>query len=110
MACSRRLPLHLRRPSMARFPMAIMAACCLWTVPAVAGDDDRAGDGDQAAKAQQNGPQWRGPLGTGVAPDANPPIEWSESKNVRWKVELPGLGHSTRIVWDNGVFLSAAVP
>ena len=35
-----------------------------------------------------NWPQWRGPLGTGVAPNADPPIEWSETKNLRWKVPL----------------------
>ncbi|MFP6886287.1 MAG: hypothetical protein VB997_01950, partial [Opitutales bacterium] len=40
-------------------------------------------------------PQWRGPLATGEAPNANPPIEWSEEKNVRWKTSLPCEGHST---------------
>jgi outer membrane protein assembly factor BamB len=55
-------------------------------------------------------PQWRGPLGTGVAPHADPPVEWSEDRNVRWKIELPGSGHSTPIVWGDRVFLTAAVP
>jgi outer membrane protein assembly factor BamB len=55
-------------------------------------------------------PQWRGPLGTGVAPNANPPVEWSEDKNVRWKAALPGLGHSTPIVWRDRIFLTTAVP
>ncbi|MEM7350670.1 MAG: PQQ-binding-like beta-propeller repeat protein [Acidobacteriota bacterium] len=55
-------------------------------------------------------PQWRGPLATGVAPRADPPIVWSESKNVRWKVELPGKGHSTPIVWDDRIFLTSAIP
>lgn len=55
-------------------------------------------------------PQWRGPLGTGVAPNANPPIEWSETKNVRWKVALPGKGHSTPIVSGDRIFLTTAVP
>ena len=32
---------------------------------------------------ETNWPQWRGPLGTGEAPDADPPIEWSETNNVR---------------------------
>ena len=43
----------------------------------------------EAADANQNWPQWRGPLATGVGPLARPPIEWSETKNVRWKVEVP---------------------
>ena len=37
-------------------------------------------------------PQWRGPLATGVAPAANPPVEWSETEQVRWKVAIPGHG------------------
>ncbi len=55
-------------------------------------------------------PGWRGPLGTGIAPDANPPIEWSEQANVRWKTALPGLGHSTPVVANGVVYVTAAVP
>jgi len=55
-------------------------------------------------------PQWRGPLANGVAPDANPPVEWSEQKNIRWKIALPGKGHSSPIVFGDSVFLTAAVP
>lgn len=66
--------------------------------------------GCSANKAQQYWPQWRGPLGTGVAPNAQPPIEWSETKNIRWKTVLPGKGHSTPIVWGDRVFLTAAIP
>jgi outer membrane protein assembly factor BamB len=55
-------------------------------------------------------PQWRGPLATGVSPTANPPVEWSETKNVRWKVELPGKGHSTPIVFGETVFVQTAEP
>jgi outer membrane protein assembly factor BamB len=54
--------------------------------------------------------QWRGPLGTGVAPHANPPMEWSETKNIRWKIALPGTGHSTPIVWGDRVYVSSSVP
>ncbi|MGI9244502.1 MAG: PQQ-binding-like beta-propeller repeat protein [Verrucomicrobiales bacterium] len=55
-------------------------------------------------------PQWRGPLGTGAAPGARPPIEWSEENNVRWKTALPGLGHSTPVVAGNQIFLTVAEP
>ena len=55
-------------------------------------------------------PQWRGPLATGEAPRADPPVRWSERSNVRWKVELPGKGHSTPVVWGDGLFLTTAVP
>lgn len=54
--------------------------------------------------------QWRGPLATGVAPKANPPVEWSEKKNTRWKIPLPGKGHSSPIVFGDAVFVTAAVP
>ena len=55
-------------------------------------------------------PHWRGPSATGVAPQADPPITWSEKENVRWKVELPGQGHSTPVLWGERLFLTAAVP
>ena len=54
--------------------------------------------------------QWRGPLGTGVAPHTEPPVEWGEDKNVRWKVAIRGKGHSTPIVWGGRLFVTAAVP
>jgi outer membrane protein assembly factor BamB len=54
--------------------------------------------------------QWRGPLATGVSPTANPPVEWSETRNVRWKVEIPGRGSSSPVVWDDRVFVMTAVP
>ncbi|HUR47741.1 MAG TPA: PQQ-binding-like beta-propeller repeat protein [Candidatus Saccharimonadales bacterium] len=54
--------------------------------------------------------QWRGPLATGVAPIADPPVEWGETKNVRWKLPLPGKGHSSPIVWNDLVFLMSAEP
>lgn len=53
--------------------------------------------------------QWRGPLQTGVAPFGDPPLEWSETKNVRWKTDLPGKGHSTPIVWGDRILLTTAV-
>jgi outer membrane protein assembly factor BamB len=55
-------------------------------------------------------PQWRGPSGTGVASeDAAPPLEWSNTRNVRWKVAIPGRGHSTPIVSGDRIFLTAAI-
>jgi outer membrane protein assembly factor BamB len=62
------------------------------------------------AEAERFWPQWRGPLMTGVAPRATPPLEWSETKNVRWKVAIPGKGSSTPIVWGDRIFVLTAVP
>jgi outer membrane protein assembly factor BamB len=72
---------------------------------AVAAQDQRG-----AADTQQDWPQWRGPLGTGVAPTAQPPVTWSETENIRWKTALPGKGHSTPIVWGERLFLTTAIP
>ena len=63
-----------------------------------------------ADEARDFWPQWRGPLGTGESPTAEPPIEWSEEKNVRWKVALPGNGKATPIVWQDRVYVLTAVP
>jgi len=54
--------------------------------------------------------QWRGPLANGVGPEADPPVFWSETNNVRWKAALPGKGHSTPIVVRDRVFVTLAVP
>ena len=54
--------------------------------------------------------EWRGPLGTGVAPDAKPPVEWSSTKNIRWKIALPGKGHSSPVLGPDHVFVTTAIP
>jgi outer membrane protein assembly factor BamB len=63
-----------------------------------------------AASPDENWGQWRGPQQNGVAPKADPPTEWSESKNVKWKFKLSGEGSATPIVWDNLVFIQSAIP
>ncbi|MCO6439054.1 MAG: PQQ-like beta-propeller repeat protein [Phycisphaerae bacterium] len=63
-----------------------------------------------AGETSPSWPQWRGPSGNGLAPSADPPVTWSESRNVRWKTALPGQGLSTPIVWDDLVIIQAAIP
>jgi len=58
---------------------------------------------------ETNWAQWRGPYATGIASIGDPPIEWSESKNVKWKIEIPGKGHATPIVWGEQIILLSAV-
>ena len=67
-----------------------------------------AGALDQAVNPLAQWGQWRGPLATGAAPKADPPVEWSETKNIRWKTKLPGLGHSSPVVWGSLVFVTTA--
>ena len=62
------------------------------------------------ANAESFWPQWRGPHATGAATTANPPTEWSETRNVRWKVEIPGRGSGSPVVWGDRLFLLSAVP
>lgn len=62
------------------------------------------------AANDENWHAWRGPLHNGVSPNGDPPVEWSESKNVKWKVKVPGSGTSTPIIWQNQVFLHTAIP
>ncbi len=59
--------------------------------------------------ALDNWAQWRGPLANGVASRANPPIHWSETNNIRWKIPLPGKGHASPIVFGDTVYLLAAL-
>ena len=66
------------------------------------------GSADEADK--RFWPTWRGPNSSGVAPKGNPPTEWSETTNIRWKVEVPGRGSASPIVWENRVFVLTAVP
>lgn len=54
-------------------------------------------------------PTWRGTSGQGIAPGATPPLTWSDTKNIKWKTPIPGLGFSTPIVWENQIFLLTAV-
>ena len=78
------------------------------TLVAVLGDGSR--PAAQDPDANRYWAQWRGPHANGVSPTANPPLEWSETKNVRWKVEIPGRGSSSPIVWGDRVFVTTAVP
>jgi outer membrane protein assembly factor BamB len=67
-----------------------------------------AGAGAESQGFESNWPQWRGPLASGVAPHADPPLRWSEQSNLRWRVALPGSGSATPLVWGNRIFVLAA--
>ena len=55
--------------------------------------------------AASNWHQWRGPNANGIVDAGNPPVEWSETKNIEWKVAVPGKGHATPIIWEDKIFL-----
>lgn len=65
---------------------------------------------EPGAAVLANWHQWRGPLAAGVAPQGDPPVEWSETKNVAWKIAIPGRGNATPIVWEDRVYVVTVVP
>lgn len=54
-----------------------------------------------------NWPGWRGPTGNGISAEKDLPTEWSPTKNVAWKVALPGPAGATPVVWDDHIFLTS---
>src|SRR5438132_697134 len=54
-------------------------------------------------------PQRRGPDFNGMA-RRDAPTQWSTTKNVKWKMEIPGKGNSTPIIWGDRIFLTTAIP
>jgi outer membrane protein assembly factor BamB len=59
--------------------------------------------------ANQEWPQWRGPLNTGMAV-GDAPLTWSDNSNIAWKLAIPGRGHSTPVIAGNRLFLTTAIP
>ena len=63
-----------------------------------------------AASQTLTWPTWRGQTPNGTAAECNPPISWSETENIKWKIKLPGEGSSTPVIWGNKLFVQTAVP
>lgn len=60
-----------------------------------------------AEQAQaDNWPQWRGSDALGVASEGSYPIEWSTSEGIAWQYELPGVGASTPVIWEDKIILT----
>jgi outer membrane protein assembly factor BamB len=59
----------------------------------------------------QDWPSFRGPDASGIAENQNLPDRWDgvSGENILWKTAIPGLGHSSPIVWDDRVFVTAAI-
>jgi outer membrane protein assembly factor BamB len=65
--------------------------------------------GARGVEATANWPQFRGPGSLAVAENPNLPDRWSTNENVAWKVNVPGRGWSSPIVWGDRVFLTTVV-
>ncbi len=64
-----------------------------------------------SAESPVSWPQFRGPDASGAG-TGSPPTEWSgeSGKNVLWKTLIPGLGHSSPVIWGDRIFVTSAVP
>ncbi len=52
-------------------------------------------------------PRFRGENGSGISDDATVPLEWSDSTNLKWKLDLPGPGSSSPIIADGRIYVTA---
>jgi outer membrane protein assembly factor BamB len=57
-------------------------------------------------------PSFRGPAASGVAAGPAPPRQWNveDGTNVRWTTEIPGLAHSSPVIWGDRLIVTTAVP
>jgi outer membrane protein assembly factor BamB len=62
-----------------------------------------------AGSQAENWPGWRGPRGDGTSAETGIPVRWSASENIAWKVPVPGVGHSSPIVWGDRIFVTTCV-
>ena len=63
----------------------------------------------QVSEADDRWPQFRGPGSRGISDESGLPTNWSATENVAWVSDIPGLGWSSPIVWDDTVFLTTVV-
>ena len=83
--------------TMRRMALVVAAAVLLvWSLPV----SSASGPGDW--------PYWRGPAADGMAV-GDAPLTWSATENVRWKTDIPGLGHSSPVIWGDYIFLTTAI-
>lgn len=59
------------------------------------------------AAVAENWPQWRGPTNDGICKETGLPTEWSETKNIAWKLPMPAQAGSTPAIWGDRIFLTS---
>lgn len=87
------------------------AVCCLLLTLTAGLNLARAAKPVAPNGGRENWPCWRGPRGDGTSLDPQAPVEWNgpQGTNIAWKVELPGSGHASPIVWRDQVFIVACL-
>jgi outer membrane protein assembly factor BamB len=63
------------------------------------------------AFGQTNWPSFRGAFASGLAPESETPTSWNTEtgQNVLWKTPIPGLGHSSPVIWGDRLFVTTAM-
>lgn len=64
-----------------------------------------------AKKGDTNWPGFRGPNASGIAEGFSTPLSWDieKPKNIKWKITIPGLGHSSPAIYGNRIFITTAI-
>src|SRR6185295_8631317 len=88
LACCESCAMHCRHSR----TIALLFACCF---------------GSLFAADSSNWAQFRGAGALGVADNPNLPERWSTNENVAWKIEVPGRGWSSPIVWGERIFVTS---
>ncbi len=67
--------------------------------------------GCSAEPEDVNWPSYRGPQASGIAENYPTPTTWNtaKSENIKWKTPIPGLGHSSPVIWGDRIFITTAL-
>lgn len=91
--------------------IVFMSVICVLGMACSGNTSAEKADTISASNGQDNWPQFRGQSALGIASDQDLPLTWDVKKgtNIRWKTPIPGLGHSSPVVWEDKVFVTTAV-
>ena len=92
---SKRIPVH---SSWKLLPLVVLASLVLATPGMSIGPDNK-----------DFWRQWRGPNNNGVA-ESDAPLNFSDTENIKWRISIPGKGHSTPVISEDALYLTTAIP
>ena len=80
--------------------IALLPIILFWSLPTAA-----------QKQASSYWPSFRGDHAAGVADGQNLPPQWDGEKgtNIKWKTRIPGLAHSSPVVWGDTIFVTTAI-
>ena len=93
----------LRRSPQWILSVAGICACC-WVARIEASSDEKT---TTERVVRSNWASFRGPNGDGHSPEIDLPLRWGPSENLTWKLDLPGVGASSPVLWNDRIFLTA---